>query len=147
MLYRLVPVACVAVYIFGTFSSLYNGQPCLFSQHAIPEFAMKLGDCECCKNVGESLLIEDISPEEFMSKYAYSTKPLLMKGAASNWPAMDVFTFKYFQELYSKNPKSLENDATKGQFFAYSSGMEDINELMRKLDDDQSYQSKWYIGW
>ncbi len=152
LLYRLLPVASLSLYslfyLYQRFSALYSGETCFIDQPTVPEFAVKIKDCSVCSNVSENTVIEKISPMEFMVKHAYSFVPLIMKGAALDWPAMNVLTVDYFKDLYNNNPNSLENDVNEGQFFAYSSGIMDINELMTVLNEkDSSKHPKWYIGW
>ena len=150
LLYRLLPLASISLYscfyLYQRFYALYNGETCLISQFTVPEFAVKIKDCSVCSNVRGSTVIDDIIPMEFMKKHAYSIVPSLMKEAASDWPAINVVTVDYFKELYNNNPTSLDYDVNGGQFFAYSSGINDIGELM-KLNGDNSEHSKWYIGW
>ena len=151
ILYRMFPMACVVFYLYQRVSILYEGGTCLISQPALPEFAVAISDCDVCRNMNGSLEIKNISTLEFMRKHAFSSRPLLMKGAALDWPAVELFTFEYFRQLYTQNPESLEKDVNEGQFFAYSSGIKDIGELIEVLGENPATthraKRKWYIGW
>jgi hypothetical protein len=86
--------------------------------------------------------------EYFMKHHAYTGIPVLVKGGAANWTAVEVFSYKYLKKLYT-NMKALEAFVEqKCQFFAYKTNfrtLADVFSMSKKraaLKKDQ-----WYIGW
>lgn len=89
-----------------------------------------------------------MTQERFIKEYAYSGIPVLVKGGASHWPALETFSFKYFKKLYIRM-KALEKfEERQCQFFSYKTNLRtlrDVFEMSKKraaLKKDQ-----WYIGW
>jgi histone arginine demethylase JMJD6 len=41
-----------------------------------------------------------INPEIFREKYSYTGRPLIVRNATNQWPAVDTFTFEFFRKLY-----------------------------------------------
>ena len=44
-----------------------------------------------------------IIQEEFHKKFAFTMKPLLVKGGQKNWDAKEVFSMDYFRKIYPKD--------------------------------------------
>lgn len=146
--YRLLPcILCLAVLLYPVYH-WYIDSPCLIPQYLpVAEFTMPVVNCSFCQRFTHVPVINasDITTSEFMNKYAYSSQPLLIKGAALSWPAIDKFSYEYFKELYLQRPEALEEDKVKGQFFAYSSGIRNLEEFVNLSSNDAN--KKWYIGW
>ena len=145
LLYRVLPVFCLLVYLYFRVVAVYMADPCLLSQGALAEFAMPLMDCELCRNISNHIEITDVTVSKFMEDYAFSIQPLLVKGAASHWPAVYTYSYEYFKDLYLQKPEAIEMDTNDGQFFAYSSNIHSINEFLNISQDVDA--TKWYIGW
>ena len=78
----------------------------------IPEFlnsiTRPISDCSMCIGLKEIKSVDFISKEEFLNKYAYTAVPLVVKYAAKNWSATNVFSFQFLKNLYSL--KNLEKN-------------------------------------
>ena len=89
-----------------------------------------------------------MSREYFMKHHAYTGTPVLVKGGAANWSALEVFSYKYFKKLYSQGDSLQQFVDMKCQFFAYKTNfrtLADVFSMSKKraaLKKDQ-----WYIGW
>ena len=93
----LLTLMCLPVF------ELMKGSPCLvFKPGIIAELIHPLADCKFCANVTEAPRLQNISAYEFVSKYAYTLKPSLVVGAASEWPAVNLFSYDYFRKLYQQ---------------------------------------------
>ena len=147
-LYRIVPLLLALTFVYQRFGLLYKSSPCLLAQPILHDFATPLLNCSQCQGITTIPEISNISIMEFMKQYAFTLQPVLMKGAASDWPAINLFSYDYFKKLYSEKPDSIENDVQEGQFFAYSSGIRSLNEFMLISSEVAALQKqKWYIGW
>lgn len=126
-----------------------TGSPCLVSEVVpLSEAVIPFVDCKICEGVTEAPRLTNLTQEEFIRNYAYQSKPLVVVGAASDWPALQVFSYDYFKELYLSRPGALEGDNEGGQFFAYSSSIESLDDLFSLPSEVASMsKEKWYIGW
>ena len=82
-------------------------------------------------------------------RFAYSMEPLIIRGAIkSNWKAMDVFSLKFFQQLYLSTINSNHNQY-RCQFFPYSTPYKSLVQALQSIKDQVNYNqsSPWYIGW
>ena len=101
-----------------------------------------------CEGVTGALRFVNLSREDFVHHHAYSAKPIVVEGAALRWPAMDVFSYDYFKNLYLQTPGSLDDDNIKGQFFSYSSNIMDLKNLFELPTEHVEMKTeRWYIGW
>lgn len=125
------------------------GHACLLTEVSpFGEAVTPIVDCEICKGVTGAPRLSNLSMDDFIRNYAYTSRPILVEGAVSNWSALRVFSYDYFKSLYLKFPKSLEDDNSKGQFFPYSSNIEDLKNLFSLPSEVATMETeKWYIGW
>ncbi|XP_003382910.1 PREDICTED: uncharacterized protein LOC100641282 [Amphimedon queenslandica] len=148
LLYRLLPLVLLLSSLYSQLQLLIQKDPCLLAQPMLHDFATKIIDCNSCVNITNAVTINSISVMDFMNNHATSLQPVLMKGAASNWPAMSIFSYEYFKGLYTKNPEAVTHDREEGQFFPYSSGIFTLDEFLSLDNETASFKGKkWYIGW
>ena len=145
--FKVLPVIFLLVPLYFPISAFLQGAPCLIPLP--PPFRPPLMDCKFCKGVTEApKLAANLSRLEFVQKYAYTSRPILVVGAASKWPAVDVFSYNYFKNLYLQLPDAIDDDTNSGQFFSYSSNIRDLNDLFQLSYERATMATeKWYIGW
>lgn len=60
--------------------------------------------CDFCENIKQVPRLQNISPQEFEQKFAYTAAPVIVSDATQNWTAVSVTIFniiiKYNQYLY-----------------------------------------------
>lgn len=78
--------------------------------------------------------------------YAYSGRPVIVKDALANWTAVDVFSYEFFSELYTKESNALASRSHRCQFFPYKTEFRSLEEALTMSEDRQSNQP-WYFGW
>ncbi|PVD20841.1 hypothetical protein C0Q70_19002 [Pomacea canaliculata] len=107
-------------------------------------------DCAFCRNVTSVHKVENISPEDFEERYAYSGQPVIVTDATRNWSALDAFSFEFFQQVYSQDSLELKNVENNCQFFPYKTTFRNLREVMQmeprraRMEDSSE---PWYIGW
>ena len=149
VLYRVLPCLFVLVCFFQRLKSVWSEDPCLVPR-IVPygEVMLPVADCGICSNLSKVPVVENVTVASFLNEYAYSSRPVLMKGAAKNWPATQLFSYEYFRQLYSQNPEAILRDSDDGQFFAYSSNVRSLDEFMSMSSERASMKTEtWYIGW
>ncbi|XP_045034123.1 uncharacterized protein LOC116928992 [Daphnia magna] len=103
-------------------------------------------DCDFCRDVHQVDIVQHVSPEEFESTYAYSGRPVIVKDALANWTAVNVFSYEFFSELYTKESNALASRSQRCQFFPYKTEFRSLEEALTMSEDRQSNQP-WYFGW
>lgn len=149
VVFKFLPFVFLAVLLYFPVSEVLSHSPCLVSQ--IPPFGEVMHpklDCDFCEGLRGAPHLTNLSQYEFVSEYAYTSRPILVVGAASGWPAMEVFSYNYFKDLYQQSPEAIDSDTEKGQFFSYSSNIRNLKELFELSSEGVSMATeKWYIGW
>ncbi len=54
-------------------------------------------DCSLCTTVKDVERVQDITPEQFEAKYAYSGVPVVITDGMKNWTAPEFFNFTFFK--------------------------------------------------
>ena len=126
-----------------------DGSVCLLRELSpFGEAVTPMVDCAICEGVTEAPRLFNLSQDDFIRNYAYTSKPILVVGAVSNWSALDVVSYDYFKSIYMDSLDSLEVDHDSGQFFAYGSNIRDLKDLFSLPSDVATMKTeKWYIGW
>lgn len=149
VLYRVLPCLLFLLYVFQRLKALWSEDPCLVPRVLLNgEVTLPVADCGVCSNLTKVPVVENTTVASFLEQYAYSSRPVLMKGAAKGWPAAQLFSYEYFRQLYSQRPEAILRDGDEGQFFAYSSDVRRLDEFMNMTGDQAAMRTgKWYIGW
>ncbi len=149
IVFKVYPLLFLAALLAYPGYKAYTGSPCLVSEvFPLAEAVIPFVDCKICEGVTQAPRLTNLSQEEFIRSYAYESKPILVVGAARDWPALDLFSYDYFKDLYLSRPGSLKGDNEEGQFFAYSSTINDLEDLFAMPSEKASMATeKWYIGW
>lgn len=149
LVFKVYPVIFLLALSAYPLFRMMAGYSCLVSEISpFGEAVNPMANCEMCEGVTGAPRLSNLSKDDFIRNYAYTSKPILVVGAVSNWTALDVFSYEYFKSLYVNSPESLEDDNSKGQFFSYSSNMGDLRDLFSLPSEVASMETeKWYIGW
>ncbi|XP_054762668.2 uncharacterized protein LOC129269223 [Lytechinus pictus] len=141
-----------SLHYFGHFSSLTDiltANPCLWEANVLfMEISRPVEKCDFCDGLTSFPTYQDISRDEFLDRHAYTNRPaLILEGGTTNWTALDVFSYKFFQNLYQDNERALEAQEDC-QFFPYKSGIESFQEFLNMSDDKADLkEEQWYVGW
>ncbi|XP_046663604.1 uncharacterized protein LOC124356569 [Homalodisca vitripennis] len=113
------------------------------------EATRPIADCNICRGVNEVLMLPNITREEFFT-YAYSYKPILVKGAAKHWPAAKSFSFSFFKSLFENIDGAYESTEEDCQFLTFKTdflSLRDVFAMPQSRVTLQEGESSWYIGW
>lgn len=149
LLFKVYPVIFLLLMLSYPLVRMLSGYACLLVEVSpFGEVVNPMVNCDICEGVTGAPRLRNLSRDDFMRNYAYTSRPILVEGAVLNWSAVEVFSYDFFKELYMSRPESLEEDNSRGQFFAYSSNIGSLQDLFSLPSEVASMQSeKWYIGW
>lgn len=129
---------------------LYESRCLVENNGFLIEVARPPVSCSMCKDLKSVPIEYNISTEEFVAKYAYSSIPVLIKDATSSWSAMTKFNFHYFKNLYTKVKGAFEVIEEECQFFPYSTEFQTLKDVFNMSDARANFtpgEKPWYIGW
>jgi len=144
-------VLAVAFYHFDVIERLkIREEPCLLNVNEIfIELTRKPTNCSLvCEGLTEIPRVSELSKEEFVSKYAYTGRPVVVVDAAKNWSAVGRFNFTFFKELFEKNKDAYRVNEDECQFFPYRTEFISLKQALNMSKDRSEWKGKpWYFGW
>ena len=60
-----------------------------------------------CQDLKEITKVDKISQKEFLEKFAYSGRPLLIHNATNGWKAFETFSFSFFKQVFQLHAEKL----------------------------------------
>jgi len=106
-------------------------------------------DCSMCKDVRSVLTFENITRDEFRN-YAYSSRPMLVKGAALHWPAMQTFTYHFLKEMYETVEGAYESIEEECQILTFKTEFKSLEDVFAMPESRvllKEGEKPWYVGW
>jgi hypothetical protein len=116
-----------------------------FMEATRPQF-----DCNVCNDIKSFPIVNNITEDEFIHKYAYTAVPLLVRNAVQQWSALKIFSFDYFKEIYTTDEDVILKVESDCQFFPYSTEFQTLGEVFRMSKARSLHRPEekpWYIGW
>ena len=105
-------------------------------------------DCSICKEVHQVDRVSSLSKQEFVRKYAYTGRPVVITDGTKGWTASQYFSFKYFKSIYGPESPVILSEDQKCQFFPYQTSFTSLKEVFNMSEKDANMEGKpWYIGW
>lgn len=119
------------------------------NNYFIWESTRPVSDCSFCTNVTKVLILPNVTRSQFY-QYAYQSRPILIKGGVQHWPAMKVFNFNFFKNLYETIDGAYESvNDNECQFLHFQSNFVTIQDVFRMSESRAKNlpgEKPWYIG-
>ncbi|XP_023231587.1 uncharacterized protein LOC111631561 [Centruroides sculpturatus] len=149
---HLLVIICVCCILLGVIlqSDLFKSRCAVPNNYLVMEITRPLTDCKICRDVDRVIVFENVTKATF-AKYAYSGKPMLVRGATTNWTALNYFNFSFFKQLYENVDDAYQSVEEECQFFPYKTDFLSL-EAVFDMPEEQAYMTgpnakTWYIGW
>ena len=143
-----VAAAVVAAVYKNELIELVQGEKCMVDNNLIiSELTRPVFNCEVCRHMDRIERVANISRQEFLEKYAYTTIPVVITGATDGWKALDTFSYKYFKTLYNSTMKEVTEAC---QFFNWGYPFDTFEDVFSMTDAQarlEPGEASWYIGW
>ncbi|KAK6632699.1 hypothetical protein RUM43_013469 [Polyplax serrata] len=118
------------------------------NNYFIWEATRPVTDCSICENVTEVLNLHNVSRESF-AEFAYTSRPLVIRNAAADWPAMKVFNFEFFKSLFENIDGSYESVEDECQFLTFKTeflSLRDVFKMTPARVANRKGEKPWYVG-
>jgi hypothetical protein len=148
----LVGIVLVSILLNVLFDSVMStlGTRCLLpNNYFIWEATRPATDCSMCKDVKTVLVFGNISRDEFRN-YAYSSRPMLVKGAALHWPAMQTFSYHFLKEIYQNVEGAYESIEEECQILTFKTEFKSLEDVFAMPESRvllKEGEKPWYVGW
>ncbi|GFO12433.1 bifunctional arginine demethylase and [Plakobranchus ocellatus] len=139
MILLMINIIAIIIWLFQEENECLLG-----ARFVTAELFRPLFPCNLCENLTAVPEVQNISRQEFVRSFGYSSIPLLVKGAARHWAALDNFSFEYFRSLY------LNHSSRACQFFEYNTEFRNLGEALNMSPDRAAFKKDerpWYFGW
>ena len=158
--------------VTSTVSGMLSEQRCLIAtSQPFQALANPPENCySICQGLKDVPTVDTISNEEFLAHYAFSGRPLLVKGATRGWGALDTFSYQYFKSLFqpyaeklkryrASSDSSLDGVPLSGadrwdwngcQFTAFDGRFDDMTDFFNMSDAWSRLElpeAGYYVGW
>ena len=92
---------CAALWLkYNSFDDVTREECALPMPEFLNSITRPISNCSMCIGLNEIKSVDYISKEDFLNHHAYTAVPLLVKSAALNWSAINVFSFQFLKNLY-----------------------------------------------
>lgn len=145
-------IIAVIIYNPGIFfltQYIYERRCLIPNNYLIWEFTRPISNCNFCRNINSALILPNLTRKEF-ERYAYSSRPMVIKNAAKTWKASKVFNLKYFHKLYENIDGAYESIEEECQFLPFTSNFTTLKEVLTMSDsraENLKNEKTWYVGW
>lgn len=108
-------------------------------------------DCSVCSGVNQidELHISNISIQNFVEKYSYTGRPLVVRNASLQWRAMTDLDYYWLKEQYLRDPKvmDLNEDCWFNRY--KTKEFKTLADVFKLPDNRVQMKSgrSWYVGW
>lgn len=120
------------------------------NNYLVWEFTRSVSNCDYCRDVEAPLILRNLTKEEFLRSYSYSSRPMIMKSAARDWPARDKYDLEFFRGLYESVEGAYESLEEECQFLRFKSDFANLREVFAMSEARYAYrvgEQPWYVGW
>lgn len=137
-------------YFYTNIIKSFQGTRCLLpNNYLVWEFTRPIMNCDYCRDVEEPLILPNLTKEEFWF-YSYSSRPMIIKNAAYDWPARKEFTLEFFRNLYERIEGAYESVEEECQFLHFKSNLANLREVFAMSENRALHregEDPWYVGW
>ncbi|CAG4962668.1 unnamed protein product [Colias eurytheme] len=137
------------VFSIFTVDTFVSARCLLPSNYLVWEATRPLANCSYCINVTKPIILHNVTRSKF-DKYAYSSKPMIVKNAIGHWRAVKEFSYDLFQKLYEDTVGSYESLDEGCQFLNFKSDLFTLKEVFsmpKERVNNEPGQKPWYVGW
>ncbi|KAK7082083.1 hypothetical protein SK128_018491 [Halocaridina rubra] len=145
-------VLIVAVCISDNTISDFISSKCLVrNNYFVMEVTRPPTNCQrVCGGVKAPVLLSaNVTQREF-AKWAYLSRPLIVRKGAAHWPALERFSLSFFRSVYDSVEGSYEAVSEECQFLPFKSEFVDLREALRMHPARAARlpgTTPWYFGW
>ena len=137
-------------FLFNFLAEHYKEDVCLINfNEIVGEVSRKITNCSLmCEGLTELPRISNLTKEEFVDKFAYNGRPVVVTDAAVNWTALQTFNFTFLKGLYDSSQDAYRNNEEECQFFPYKTEFETLKEAFSMPKKRVEWKAEpWYFGW
>nr|XP_022917439.1 uncharacterized protein LOC111426855 [Onthophagus taurus] len=136
--------------LYNNLLNYFAGVRCIIpNNYIIWEATRPISDCNYCLNVSKPIILKNVSRNEF-APYAYTSKPVIVREAVLHWPAINIFNFTFFKNLYENTEGGYKSVDEECQFLHFKSNficLRDVFSMSESRINNDKGEKSWYVGW
>lgn len=119
------------------------------NNYLVWEATRPISDCNHCRGLKGPIILPNMTKEDF-KPYAYSSKPIIIKGAIAHWDAVKNLNYTFLKDLYLRIPGAMESVHKDCQFLHFKSNFMTLADVFQMSEDRVNNvhgEEPWYVGW
>lgn len=120
------------------------------NNYLVMEMTRPVTNCDICRETREVTILDNVTKTGY-DRYAYAGRPVLVKRAIEDWPALRTFSFDFFKELYNRTKGAYDSVREECQFFPFKTDFISLEEVFNmpvsRARQMTSEEVTWYVGW
>lgn len=112
------------------------------------EITRPISNCRHCSGLLAPIVLENVTREEF-EPYAYSSQPIIVKGAAKHWEAVKSLNYSFLKDIYQRVPGAIDSVHDDCQFLHFKSNFVTLRDVFARVKGEEPLEdgNEWYVGW
>jgi len=105
--------------------------------------------CEICRDVKaiDEIHVSQLTWQKFYKNYADKNRPLVIRNATLDWPAMSELRYSWIKDAYLSDPEILNYEDKECWYNNYKSKHLNSLRSVFRMSDEDVIDSNWYVGW
>ncbi|XP_043284275.1 uncharacterized protein [Venturia canescens] len=142
--------ALVEMGILGKMKKYFLERRCLVgNNYLVWELTRPVSSCDFCRDVDAALVLPNVTRSQFQGN-AYSSRPIIVKSAASHWQASKIFNITFFRSIYENFEDAYNSIDEECQFLPFKSDLQNLRDVLEMSDKRAAKhpgEESWYVGW
>jgi hypothetical protein len=145
----IIPLFLATIGYYFLYDIFDETSPCSIDNSIfVLEAARPIANCQMCRGLKEVPKLSGLTQEQFVEKFAYTSRPLVVTDATQSWTAIQQFSYEYFRKLYTDSETALNSTEEECQFFPYRTEFHSLRQVFKMSKARAQFKAEpWYIGW
>lgn len=113
------------------------------------EVGRPISSCRRCSGLQAPVVLEGSVARGDFEPFAYSSQPIIVKGAARHWEAIKSLNYSFLKDIYQRVPGAIDSVIDDCQFLHFKSNFVTLREVFQTVKGEEPLDdgTKWYVGW
>lgn len=113
------------------------------------EITRPISNCRHCSGLLAPIVLDSNVTRENFEPYAYSSQPIIVRGAAREWEAMKSLNYSFLKDIYQRVPGAIDSVHEDCQFLHFKSNFVTLRDVFAHVKGEEPLDNgkEWYVGW
>lgn len=113
------------------------------------EITRPISNCRHCSGLQAPIVLESNVTRGDFQPYAYSSQPIIVRGAAKHWEAIKSLNYSFLKDIYQRVPGAIDTVHDDCQFLHFKSNFVTLRDVFAAVKGEEPLENgkEWYVGW